>query len=64
MYEQFFLHFSKLVFFLSNAKIIPLIIFYVFTLLLLFLTLNSNFTKERKMYKHVWTYFIYNYTCL
>jgi len=24
---------------------------------------NSNFTKERRIYKHIWTYFVYNYVC-
>jgi len=28
------------------------------------ITLKSKFTKEKRMYEHVWTYFIYNYTCL
>ena len=33
-------------------KIIFLIIFHVFILVLLFLLLKSNFTKEKRMYEH------------
>jgi len=64
MYEQFFLYFSKLVFFFktNNAKIIPLIIFLCFyVIIIISITLKSNFTKERGMHEHVWAYFIYNY---
>jgi len=25
---------------------------------------NSNFTKERRIYEHICTYFVYNYICL
>jgi len=25
------------------------------------IVLCSNFTKERRIYEHVWTYFVYNY---
>ena len=57
----FFYNFPNLFFFskTNNAKIILLIIFYVFTLLLLSLLLKSNFTKERRMYEHIWTYISY-----
>jgi len=55
-------YFSNLIFCKKNdAKIIFLIIFYVFSLLLLFLY-QSNFTKERKVYEHF--IIIYVYTCL
>ena len=53
MYEQFFLYFSKLVFFFktNNAKIIPLIIFLCFyVIIIISITLKSNFTKERGMH--------------
>jgi len=37
----------------------------LFSLLLLFFFLsNSNFTKERRIYEHIWTYFVYNYIYL
>jgi len=48
----------------NNAKIIPLIIFLCFHIIIISITLKNNFTKERRMYEHVWTYFIHNYTCL
>jgi len=59
----YLLHFSKLLFKTNNAKIIPLIIFLCFHItIIISITLKSNFTKKERMYKHVWTYFIYNYT--
>jgi len=29
--------------------------------LIILAVLCSNFTKERRKYEHVWTYFVYNY---
>jgi len=29
-----------------------------------FFVSNSNFTKERRIYEHIWTYFVYNYIYL
>ena len=46
MYEQFFpnlFFFSKM----NNAKMISLIIFHI--TIIIFITLKSNFTKERRM---------------
>jgi len=50
VYEQFFFIFSK-----ANTKIIPLIIFHVFTLLIhvnISIILKSNFTEKKDIYKH------------
>jgi len=60
--NKFFYIFPNLFFSKTNtAKNIPLIIFDVFILLLLFL--KNNFTKGRGMYEYVWTnkyiHFIY-----
>jgi len=31
---------------------------------IIFFVSNSNFTKKRRIYEHIWTYFVYNYICL
>ena len=49
MCEQFFF---KLVFFFKTNKIIPLIIFYVFTIIIS-ITPKNNFSKEKRMYEYV-----------
>ena len=61
MCEQFFF---KLVFFKTN-KIIPLIIFYVFTIIIS-ITPKNNFSKEKRMYEHILYIIIhvYEYLCL
>jgi len=69
-YISNFLYFFELEFFLKT-KITLLIIFNVFHIIIisitlykiitLKITLKSNFIKERRMYEHVWTYFIQNY---
>jgi len=46
----------------DSAKIILLIILFSHTYISI--TLKNKFAKERKIYEHVWTYFIYNYVCL
>jgi len=56
VYEQFFLHFSKLIFFLKRTmKINALIIFKMFSHYYYYFTLKNNFTKERymNMYGHI-----------
>jgi len=65
IYEQFFLIFFNLTFCKKkdNAKIIILIIFLMFSHYY-FSYIKHNLTKERRIYKHVWTYFVYNYICL
>jgi len=48
----------------NNAKIIILTIFYYFPIIInIFLVSSSNFTKKR-IYEHIWIYFIYKYICL
>jgi len=48
----------------NNAKIIHLINFYVLIIILSFFVSNSNFTKQKRIYKYIyiniWTYFVYN----
>jgi len=46
----------------SNAKIIyyPFNYFLCFFIIICFVS-NNNFTKERRIYEHLWTYFLYNY---
>ena len=63
MYEQFFLHFSIFpYFFLKQCENYPFNYFLCFHItIIISITLKSNCTKERRMYEHVWTYFIYNY---
>jgi len=72
VYEQFFLHFFKLVFFYNNVKIIPLIIFCFHITIIISIILKINFTKKRciNMYGHIsyiitrsWI-FIHVYACL
>jgi len=38
-----------------------LIVNFHYNLINILAVLCSNFTKERKLYEHVWTYFVYNY---
>jgi len=52
--SNFFLFFLNLTFYKrNNAKIILLIIFCFFIIIIVFLVSNSNFTKERRIYKHL-----------
>jgi len=48
----------------NNAKNNLFNYFYIFITIIISIILKSNFTKEKEMYKHIWTYFKYNYTCL
>jgi len=64
--NNFFLHFSKLfseMFFseINNAKIISNYFLCFHITIIVSITLKSNFTKEKRIYGHIWTYFIYNY---
>jgi len=31
---------------------------------MIFLVSNTNFIKRRRIYEHIWTYFVYNYIFL
>ena len=57
--NRFFYIFPNLFFYKINNENY----FLCFYITIIFITLKSNFTKERRMYEYVWTYFIYNYTC-
>jgi len=60
-----FFTFFQTCFFSKQCENYPFNYFLCFHItIIISITLNSNFTKERKMYEHVWTYFIYNYICL
>jgi len=57
MYEQFFYIFPNFFSKTNNAKIIFLISFLCFHItIIISIKLKSNFTKERRMYEHVWTH--------
>lgn len=61
-YEQF-LYFSKLDFFYNKQCENYLFNYFLFCriIIIIFITLKSNFTKEKGMHD-VWAYFMYNYT--
>jgi len=67
--NNFLYIFPNLFFSKTNTVKIILLIFsitflIVFYYIIISITLKNNFTKEKEIYKYVWTYFVYDCTCL
>ena len=67
--NNFLYIFPNLFFSKTNTVKIILLIFsitflIVFYYIIIYITLKNNFTKEKEIYKYVWTYFVYDCTCL
>ena len=57
--SNFFYISSNLIFSKKTMRKLSLIIFLCFhIIIIIFVILKSNFTKEKRIYEYVWTYFI------